>query len=67
MSMTTAAQSAESRREDRIAARLLIGVLLLVVLAAAATYLWGLFALTMIGLAATAVVLVLLVAYAIGF
>lgn len=67
MSTPSAAQLAESRNENRIAAQILFGVLVFVLLVAAAVYVWGLFGLTMIGLAGAALVLSLIIAYAAGF
>ncbi|AGT09139.1 hypothetical protein [Paracoccus aminophilus] len=64
---TTAEQRAEAKAENQLAARILIGVALLVVALAGAIAIWGLPALTMFGLFATATILLLLVAYAAGF
>lgn len=59
-------QELESRAEDRIAARIIAGVLAVVVVAAVAVFFWGLPALTMVALAGAVLVMVLLVAYAAG-
>lgn len=56
----------ESQAEDRIAARLLVGVVLFLAIVAVSVVIWGLPALTIVGLGATALVLLLLVAYAAG-
>ena len=61
------ASEAELRSEAQTANLLLVFALGLVVLAAIAFLLWGLPALTMIGLLATLSVYVMLVAYATGF
>lgn len=57
----------EEQYENRIAARLLIGVVLAVVVVVAAVAILGLPALTMAGLAGTALVMLVLIAYAAGF
>ncbi len=60
-------KSLEDQQENRIAARLLIGVVLVAALVAVAVVIWGLPALTMVGLGATSLVMLLLIAYAAGF
>lgn len=57
----------QTKAEAQIAARILIGVALVAVVVGVATFIWGLPALTMAALAATVLVLGLLVAYAAGF
>ena len=59
--------ASEELAENRIAARLLLGVAVLLAVVVVAVVIWGLPALTMIGLGATAIVLLLLLAYAAGF
>ena len=61
------ASQEELRSEARTATMLLFFALTLVVLGVIAFLLWGLVALTMIGLAATATVYAMLIAYAVGF
>ncbi|KGJ23661.1 hypothetical protein [Paracoccus sanguinis] len=56
-------EAMQTRRERQIAGRLLIGV----VLAAVLVVLFGLPALTMVGLVATVLVFVVLIAYATGY
>lgn len=56
----------DSRAEFRTAARILTALLVVVVLVVAATFVWGLPALTMIALGATVLVMLLLIAYAAG-
>lgn len=63
----TADKEMQSKEEFRAAARILAGVALLVVLAVLITVIWGLPGLTMLALAATVVVMALLIAYAAGF
>lgn len=63
----TAIDPAEARRENRTAAGLLIFALVLVLISAAATAIWGLAALAIIGLVGTLTVFAILIAYAAGF
>ncbi|MTH78822.1 hypothetical protein [Paracoccus aestuariivivens] len=58
---------AEARSEARIAAGLFLAVLVLIVIAALATAIWGLAALTLIALAGTVTMFGILIAYAAGF
>lgn len=60
------AQQLESRAEDRIAAKILAVLAVVVLLVVGAVYLWGLPALTMIALGAAVLVMLILVAYAAG-
>lgn len=60
-------EAMQSRRERLIAGRLLIGVLLFAVFVAVLVVLFGLPALNIVGLIGTAVVFVLLIAYAAGY
>lgn len=64
---SAADKALEAQAENRIAVRLLLGVVVLIVLVAGAVTIWGLPALAMVGLAASALMLLLLVAYAAGF
>ncbi len=57
---------AEAAHETRVATRLLLFALALLVIAALAFVIWGLPALAMIGLVGTLTVFVLLIAYAAG-
>lgn len=57
----------QTRRELRIATRLLIGVVLLAVFVAILVLLFGLPVLGIVGLGATLVVFAILIAYAAGF
>lgn len=58
---------AQNQRENLIAARVLVGLALAVILLAVIILLFGLPALNIVGLIATLVVFVLLIAYATGF
>ena len=60
-------EAMQTRRERVLAGRILIITLLVAVLAAVLVALFGLPALTMIGLVATVIVFVILIAYATGF
>lgn len=60
-------EAMQTRRERQIAGRLLIGVVLAAVLVAVLVMLFGLPALTMVGLVATVLVFVVLIAYATGY
>lgn len=60
-------EAMQTRRERVLAGRILIITLLVVVLAAVLVALFGLPMLNLIGLAATVVVFVILIAYAAGF
>ena len=63
---TQSAHHAADAGETRIAARLLLAVVVALVLASLATLVWGLAALTMIAMVATLVVFAILTAYAAG-
>lgn len=63
----SADQAMQTRAERVLAGRILMITLLVAVLAAVVIALFGLPALTMIGLAGTVIVFVLLIAYATGF
>lgn len=65
--MNSSAALAEKARETRAAIGLLICVVLTLAVTAIATALWGAVALTMVGLAGTVFVLLMLTAYAAGF
>ena len=60
-------EAMQTKRERQIAGRLLIGVVLAAVLVAVLVVLFGLPALTMVGLVATVLVFVVLIAYATGY
>ncbi|MFC3570968.1 hypothetical protein [Paracoccus sp. TOH] len=65
--LTPAEAAAQNRAEARTARSLFSFALLVVVLSAVCLVLWGLPALSLIGLAATVLVFVMLAAYAAGF
>lgn len=63
----TADKQMQSQQEFRTAARIITGVAVALLLTAVITVIWGLPGLVMVALAATVLVMALLIAYAAGF